>query len=428
MTHKRAGLETLEKLKIYQLLPRQFSAHLSDAEVKVALHFIDQTIGFDRLSCTLTYQQIISGIGPYGGTGQARSTVIKCCNSLIAKGLLSSRKVKSSSGATVTLWTINPNWRPGDSNTPTKLQDASLKTTTRGSGRQTEGVRETDPGGPGNGPLIQVIDTDKLIQVAPGAPSALGRDQRDCDFEEGETNRDKVRPRRPGISAEAAWGAWSASWEAHWAAKVGHCPTWSEKHRHAAQSLGRFMPPCAEGGNRSQHFRDFITWSVEHWTRVIRKRFRRFRNAPTVPEIGFFINFRFDFMGVWMERELEKWLSQTERTALERHVAKGMTKEQALLEVAKAQVMVEFRDEIQQERAKLARDHRVLERGKKEHERRRLLDFAQIARVREQLQTGQAPEEAKRPAAVANAWADHDPEAFAPIVWQEFDSPQEGIT
>jgi hypothetical protein len=104
-------------------------------------------------------------------------------------------------------------------------------------------------------------------------------------------------------------------------------------------------------------FEDFLKWTVENWSTIIGKKFSWMTEStpPTVPDIGFVIGMYQHFLeafGTWV---FEGWLNDKDRTELEQLKAKGLSHDEALIEIGKQITARQLRAEMRKREAEMQR-------------------------------------------------------------------------
>src|SRR5690606_451810 len=100
-------------------------------------------------------------------------------------------------------------------------------------------------------------------------------------------------------------------------------------------------------------FENLLDWAVRNWVQIMFKRFGWMSKqpAPKAPSIGFFINFCDTFLDTYAEDDLGKFLKSRDRTRLEQYMARGLSRDEAYVMLAKEQAASALREEMNKREA-----------------------------------------------------------------------------
>jgi hypothetical protein len=127
-------------------------------------------------------------------------------------------------------------------------------------------------------------------------------------------------------------------------------------------------------------FADMIDWSVRNWTQIIKAQFAWMKDSPppAVPAVSFFCHFVAQFVECWAEKKLDAWLKSDEATDIDKMMARGMTREEALVEIAKGKAVTSIREEVDQKTKTATTRLRRAEQIEKQNQRLSALGPAPI--------------------------------------------------
>lgn len=347
--HEQADETTLQyKLEMYQRAIREWRGSLSSDEFSVVMYVMDRTVGWGQPSATITSGSAINGGGVYTGLNISRATYFRVLGTLETKGLIRRRKTGTGSNRI----SINPGWAPDMSNLPKRLKERFAK------GSQSETTPSHSETTPSQAETLYTGNpsTDNLLTdtvAASGHNSNQNQNSFPEEKEEGpspqsppskivsDENREAACTNRSARKAKANRTKGrtdvSAGIEATWRAAleetfpaVSHVP-WDVRIRKNVKDKAK-----AWTSGSQVSFDDLLDWAVRNWTQIVKKQFKWMKKkaAPAQPDIGFFLYFSSDFMNTWASGELDDWLRKPERNKIEKLMGRGLTREEAEMEIA----------------------------------------------------------------------------------------------
>lgn len=191
-------------------------------------------------------------------------------------------------------------------------------------------------------------------------------------------------------------------------------PAWGWREKSQAKTA------ASKWWHRDQiDFPGFAAWAATNWTAIMRKQFKWMTKnpAPAVPAWGFLINFIDQFTTCWADGKLEEWLSDNDRTEIERIMARGLTWEQAMTQHAEDKAagrLVGRMNETMEEARALARSGELaIARAEK------LVDYSGRAPIHPQSRAAlrmkrEAAEAAREPVVIVGEPATGDLKGFTP--------------
>lgn len=322
------------KLETYQRIVREWSKHLTPPEFMLTMQIADRTVGWGQFSATMTTGALLNGGGAYAGTSISRAVLFRTLASLEAKGLIKRRK--SPMGALRI--SINPGWTADIGSLPKRLQgkvgEGSQPETTPSqsetlyTGNLATDNHITDTAASEDGGNLANPSPDKKEEgPSPQSPPSKIVTSKNDAATEANTAARKAKANRNRGRTDASGGI-----EAVWRdALTETFPGASHIPWDARQKRNVKLKAKAWTSGSQITFDDLADWAVRNWTRIIKKQFdwMKEKAPPATPDIGFFLYFAPKFMEVWVDREFSEWLTAPERTEVERHMAKGMTREEA---------------------------------------------------------------------------------------------------
>lgn len=337
------------KIECYQKVPREWMNHLTGPEALTVLNLIDRTIGWGRREAYFTTRAMLAGDKLYAGLPMSRRTLFRALASLEAMGLIQRRRDPNVPDRVH--FTVNMEWAPDMAvKLPNRLQTQCHDDTT-------QCHHDTDQCHSGT------LYTGITSQVSPDssqagatAPLPLSPAEKIRARLSEATSTHRAALARHASGPQAAVDAVDAAWRL---ALIDTFPgtayrTWGVREKAQIKIVlknwrGDIGLPI------------FVTWAVTNWTAIMRKQFKWMtrETPPAVPVLSFFIAFLTQFADCRAEGKLEEWLSDLDRTQLERMMGRGMTYEEATAELGKAKAAVALRSEMDLREVKV----RARERG-----------------------------------------------------------------
>lgn len=343
----------------HQVLMRWFP-YLDATEFKAVAYVIEHSLGRGRNFFRATTNQIVKGAGknqPIGMTGRTFERVKKA---LRERSLLQTNVVEMS----FTEFTLNLDWSPvqGIPSIADALEEY------RKSANVTEPVCQI--GNPvrtynnqihippsGNGSLcspervlrfhekISSPEKESPPQIAPPPSriSTVSREEMKARAAETERRCLDARQRRAAKANEqdSIW-AYHRTYVNAWAETYPGvpCPTWTERDMHIVRSV---LKSRLRENIQARH--DFLNFIVRHWAQIRATQFGWMRHSspPDLPKVSFFTSAKMigRFLDAYADRRRFDQIEAlpAEQQELERLVARGKTREQALIAVGERRAL-----------------------------------------------------------------------------------------
>jgi len=338
------------KTECYQRVWRVWGVSLTIHEQLVALVLIDRTIGWGRREAYFTNRTLLEGDTVYPGLPMGRTKLFEALASLEQRGAI--RRRKDPRVPDRIHYTVNMDWTPDVAlKLPKRLRDP-VRVADRPVRNTDYSVREADPIRNCN-PLTVSTSSNQ-----PGASAPVSLNPADIVREKENVSRAANRTplSRKATGPQAAVDAVDAAWRL---ALTDTFPgtayrTWGVREKAQVKLV-------LKNWRGDITFLEFIDWAVRNWTAIMRKQFKWMtrETPPAVPVLSFFIAFLTQFADCRAEGKLEEWLSDLDRTQLERMTGRGMTYEEATAELGKAKAAIALRSEMELREIKV----RARERG-----------------------------------------------------------------
>lgn len=360
------------KLEAYQRVIREWSAHLTVNEFVVLIAVTDRTIGWGKREAHFRVSALSSGDTVYAQLPIKRTAIFDALASLEAKGVIHRRRDRSRPDHVY--FRVNLNWKPGtasllehpertESGSATRTKPSAIRTgqsatrtlytvsdTVIENGSQERAVparsateekfcpgkeERPQPQTPSPRPRKPLADQVTLIREKAANAQAIERAQQ-ADAKAGRTS---PSPATKVVIIEGAWR--DAILEAF---PHDTIPVWGSREKALAKrAAAKFLH------HNQITFPAFVAWAATNWTAIMRKQFKWMKKSPppAVPSWGFLVNFLDSFAECWGEHKLEDWLSDTDRTEIEKAMARGATWEQAVAQQAEVKVTTALRQEME---------------------------------------------------------------------------------
>ncbi|GHD02169.1 hypothetical protein GCM10019060_37310 [Novosphingobium pokkalii] len=359
------------KLEAYQRVIREWSGHLTVNEFVVLIAVTDRTIGWGKREARFRVSALLSGDTVYARLPIKRTAIFDALASLEAKGVIHRRRDRSRPDHVH--FRVNINWKPGtaslleypegtESGSATRTNPSAIRTgqsatrtlytvsdTVIENGSQERAVparsateekfcpgkeERPQPQTPSPRPRKPLADPVTLIREKAANAQAIER-ARQADEKAGRTS---PSPATKLVIIEGAWR--DAILEAF---PHNVIPVWGVREKaQAKQAAAKFLH------HNQITFPAFVAWAATNWTAIMRKQFKWMTKSPppAVPAWGFFIAQLHQFAECWGERKLEAWLSDTDRTEIEKAMGRGATWEQAVAQLSEAKAKGVLRQEM----------------------------------------------------------------------------------
>jgi hypothetical protein len=362
-------IDTLDRAIVYQMANRVWRKYFNPTEISVLYYIIDRTIGWGKTSFSASVKNILTGNEDYAGVGVSRATLFRILHVLEMKGVIG-RITK----ATHIVINLNVNWlqqleRKMTLPIPKRLQgtakkpDTSLTMRPHQSHNETQNKRSNYKGsllaGYGATRHNTDADDDKGAKAqTKDATASLAKTisniqtaQRNTTSDRISSIMEKIRPST--VDVEALWVN----------TMIEHHP--KVMHRAWTRVLQARLKREVKGFMLQGHtFGQYVAWVVQYWPQIIDRHFKWMKKspAPTTPDIGFFLSFQDRFTQAFHSREVERMVNKGTHKTVEQLMAGGMTKDDALLTVAKRQVSASMADENRRVMEKVAQERRRAQR------------------------------------------------------------------
>ncbi len=362
------------KVEVYERAIREWVGHITVNEFTVLMAIIDRTIAWGRTEAYFSTYALLEGDTLYAGLPLSRRTLFRSLSKLAEIGLI--RRRRDRANAERVHFSVNLRWKPGMVNLPKRLQGVESGCHT-GTSRcqcgtdqcQCGTVITVSPTVSPNDSLVRGLSPRPAIESEnpfPGkterrpqpqtpsprqrtrmaSPAVLIREwvaQADA-VSRAQRADEQASPRRPRAQATSAIieGAWRQAIIETFPHNI--IPAWTVREKWQAKTA------AANWLHRDQiDLPSFVAWAATNWTAIMRKKFKWMTKEPppAVPSWGFLISFIDHFTTCWGEQKLEAWLTDADRTEIERIMARGVTWEQAMTQHAEAKAKGVLRAEMQ---------------------------------------------------------------------------------
>lgn len=380
------------KLVIYQKLNREWAEHLDPYEFRVLSAVIDRTVGWGVTEAQFSAGRLLRGDKMNGPLRIGRTRFYEALASLEERGMI--RRRPDASNPDKIHYSVTPDWSPKMAlNLPKRLKENPAT-------RCKEPVRQTDTTCPPREHHLSATrtqytgspQTGNLRTGSSAAPSDREPSNPVAAIRQTITrtvaSHDAARTARIAKSASRSTAdgvevAWRDALRLAFPDAVE--PVWTGREKAQAKRL-------AKGWTHAKQitFADFTDWAVTNWTQIMRKQFKWMTKAPppAVPAFSFYVAMIDQFAECWGEGKLEEWATAKERTEIERLMARGMTFEQASVEIGKRHAMSELRDEMRDREIKVRARERSA--SNKLQQAEKLAEFGGKAPVHPDSEIGRA--------------------------------------
>jgi hypothetical protein len=359
-------LQTLDRLKAYQRLNREWRPHLEVAERDFLFYLMDATIGFGRESFVATVAQMVDGrrserTGEYWLTpvGLSDKTIRRVTTSLKEKGAL----VTVTHRKKATEYTINLNWTPGMALAVSKKRKELLHRGAQEAEKAAKWpVKLTDQTEEMTGQFDRPYNSSKIQEndsfvalprqvVHPAVERVLNRHTEET-----------------GSPSERRQKRFTKLWQSgHAEGGHGIATLLSKK------SLGQLYHAANRLPNDGEAF---VLWSVTNWRQIIAEHFDWMtrKAPPMVPNPGFLLAHANLFIEAFFAEKRAGDLNLMSEEDRDYHKLRdsGLSHDASLIELGKKRALADERGMLAKDQERLAREYRVLalERRNMEAERR----------------------------------------------------------
>lgn len=324
------------KVESYQAVPRDWAGHLTGNEMTMVGVLLDRTVGWGRREAYFTIRALLDGDAKYSGLKMSRSTAFRVLKSLEDRGLIKRRK--DASVPDRVHFTVNLEWRRATVVAFPARSEGQCQSDTN---QCHDDINQCHSDTLSTGINLRVSQTGN--QARPPATLPLSEIMEVRGSKSGPTAvrvQDEAHVRAaPQANLDAVEEAWRD-------ALVDTFPgtayrSWTVRQKAQVKTVLRtWRGDCT--------FPQFVTWALNNWTAIIRKQFKWMTKVPppTVPTLSFFIAFIDQFSDARADNVLEDWLSNEDRTEIERMMGRGQTYEQATAKLGRSKAQVAMRDEM----------------------------------------------------------------------------------
>lgn len=346
-------ISVVGKLDAYQQALRN-TGWMSDKARTVYLVLVDICIGWGYLQCFTTAEKIADGSSSRDGCGLSIRTVERALVELTELGairrtgfknrgtrieLVSERK-----GEKVVLAVSKKrqeqtqNNRQADGNEGRMVLPRAPKPVTVAVDKQTVGTSSDG--------------TSSLKAVArPAVHVPPARDKEAIMRDLALSEEASARRQKQKIDRQARTGNVNA-FEVVWRSAVSEVfpdvtvPAWSIEGKGIIKSVFKRFGTGRD--NAAEEFASLLSWSAKQWAAIIRDKFRWMTKTapPSAPEIRFFVRWWETFHEALMEERNRKWLTNPERTELERLIASGTPRDEALVIIANNRARIDLQKDM----------------------------------------------------------------------------------
>lgn len=304
-------------------------------ELAVVELLIDRTIGWGRREAYFTTRAMLEGDGVYSGLAMHRATLFRVLNSLEAKGVIQRRKDPKVPDRVHFI--VNTEWEPTVVNLPKRLQTPSHSATDQSQAATTQSHVATLY----TGINPQVSLTGSQAGATAPLPLSAAEKVRGIASVSAAANRAvlKAKAQSPQAAVDAVDAAWRLALIETFPGTAYR--TWGVREKAQIKVVLRtWRGDCT--------FPQFVDWAVRNWTAIMRKQFKWMTKSPPppVPTLSFLIAFVDQFSDARADNVLEDWLSDEDRTELERMMGRGQTYEQATAKLGRSKAQVAMREEM----------------------------------------------------------------------------------
>jgi|GEM_PF-2265946 len=371
LLHERHDPSSLKfKAEAYQIVLRRYAHYLTAVEFAVLMQIVDRTAGWGKLEASFTLIALREGDDYYSGIAEAvsRPSMFRALASLEAKGIIKRRL--DARNRDKRHYSVNFDWRPNMAvPIPKRLQNKANS----GSHCETAGYHgETTPSHSETlytGNHRQVISTGNHCAPA-SRDAAISSVPEEGRREVNPAARVRARVAEAAAASTAARAtkmtkasltASAAAAEAVWREAIREAfpgvpvPAWGARER------GQAINALKLWHRSGVTFNDLLDWTARNWPAIMRKQFKWMTKSPPpdVPTISFVHAFLDQFKECHASGKLEEWLDKADRTEIEKIMARGVTYDEAMHELAKRKVAAGMRDEIEKREAKIKLDGKV---------------------------------------------------------------------
>lgn len=382
------ALNTLDRIRVFQHVNRVWRPYLSSQERDFLFYLLDNTICWGRTTLKVTIEQMVCGTSWIPPVGISERTVYRLMSVMRERGL-----IDAVTNGRVTLITLNLNWVPEVLRVPKRLRNGAMNksnSVTNGNDSsfslsddatnvelpknpilpewQNSSAKLADQNCQFGSPIKEEALNGSSSKDSGAVRRGLGVEAQPSEPEEDVRptsaidavayGRSKGKRRRKLDIAPDNFTVWQDAWVL--AYPKAPCYRWTR----AETAMIRTLEKRASGAGL--HWADFLSWAVSHWAEVRAAKFGWMRSpSPVLPNVKFLVGMSDRFFDAYADRSAEgRLLTATgEDAEIEQLMRSGLNREQALIEIGKRRGVAEQREEIDREKAEVARLLRVAERG-----------------------------------------------------------------
>lgn len=356
------GQSNLTVVSAMQRIVREWMPYLSANEFAVLIQLVDRTIGWRKTRATFSLNRVLDGDKAYGGISAmvSRRSLFRALASLEEKGMIA--RHKHPEGKQIRVYSVNMGWSPMSLNLPKRLRAAAQTSANvapdqchSGTGPVPEWHTREGIGGEGSQENVEDAGRPADDTAIAGPEEVIRAAKADV------VARRRQPPRKLTTLvqiADASQREWRhALEESH---PTGEFSGWS------VREIAQIKAKAKRWTGRKIAFHEFIGWCARNWAGVCRVQLKWMTKSPPpkVPSIGFLLSFIEHFEEAWASKALDDWMHEDQRTAYERFVAKGLSHEEALHEMAKSEAIDATRDEVRKAKQEIKIERGVLRREK----------------------------------------------------------------
>lgn len=401
-----APITAVDCIKLYHKIIREWSRHLSAYEFMVIMQIADRSIGWGKADMQCATSLMLNGHTVYRGMSLSRRQYFRALQSLEDRGAI--RRSLDPKNPDRTRMSVNRNWEPEAMiAVPKRLQNV------------TESDQEVVPNRHSLVSNRHRVVSDRhpniehsleITSYRPLADRCAARQR--LRFPEKESSSAPSEPPHEDVpqiclnpmkavsakvertmiaSAERRVFRLNAAKKDPKAGSRVFEQIWTEALRETFPITAHVCWSPRERGqitNKSKNwywadditFADMIDWSVRNWTQIMKAQFSWMKTnpPPDTPLVGFFNNFIDQFVDCWASKKLDAWLKSDQATEIDKMMARGMTREEALVEIAEGKAVAAIREETSKKTEASLRRLRRAEQIEKQNQRLAALGPAPI--------------------------------------------------
>lgn len=362
-------------ISFYQHAIREWAGEggLDAQEMVIMWALIDRTIGWGKWSVELSLNKVYHGDSLYKGLKQTMgiASFKRKIKSLRERGVIRTWRTEEKSGVEV-----NTGWRPEMALRVPKRKKNETKVDHWGSEGGITMIPEGDHSDTGVVSQRSTIESNQEKEVR--RTKSTDADAPRCDEPAGGPDEvqkkinEAIQKNSAAREKKKSKAVRNNDYEAIWRnsmVEVGmglQAPTFTQKQWAIIKRVAALY------SKTNLSFTSLLEWSVLNWPAIMTRQFGWVKNpaAPMTPSVDFFIRHHRQFNDCLAEGKLRNWLLKGEADQIRKLMAKGKTREQALVDIAKKRASRGLRDEMQK-REKDVRDKEVMTRRRLEEAKAR---------------------------------------------------------